>query len=61
MLKTTDNIAVKANNTKKNSEKTVGIIADVNNNSTDISCNVQEVSAIVEQLNATVACLTEHN
>ena len=61
IIKTTDNIAVKANDTKKNSEKTVGIIADVNNNSTDISYNVQEVSAIVEQLNATVACLTEHN
>jgi len=60
IIKTTNNIAVKAADTKKNSEQTTSAIADVNQNSSDIACDVQEISAIVEQLNATITSLTEH-
>jgi len=61
IVQTTGDIADKTRNTKNVSEQTSAIIAEVNNNSSGIACDVQEISAIVEQLNAAVTSLTERN
>lgn len=53
----TDVITDKVLKTKSSSEATMGVLEEVNDGSRHIAENVQEISAIVEELNATVISL----
>lgn len=57
IVEATTLIADKIENTKNNSSNTSDIISDVNNGSKSIAEHVQNISAIIEELNATVAMI----